>query len=491
MDYLDPLKNRRDKRLLFIGYFLITIMIALTTLVLFYVTEGFGVNGNGSVIQNSLLFFSSQPNPANIYINNKLFSSQTNTSFLLPAGTYNVKIARSGYTPWQRSIIVNGGTVEHFDYPFLFPSKLITTNLMSIDSLPTLDTQSLDRRWLLVSNPNQFNQFFLYDLNNPTNNPVIDTIPTSVISTAKTSQSWKVIQWSSDNQHLILEHIYDGQTEFILVDIQNPALSVNLTKTFTNLSFDKIVMINNQYNYYYLYNSTSQQLSSVSLASPQVINMTLYNILAFKAYSNNIILFATNDTSKSGKVLIEEQVGSKVYIIKSLNSASRYLLNLTSYNSIPYVVIGDSNSDKIYIYQDPISQLNNNPTLSPGPIQVLLIQNPSYISFSDSSQFVVAENMNHFAVYNFQSGYAYNYSIKSQLDQPQTNAVWMDGDRLTYVSNGNLIVFDYDGANLRVLSKSNPSLLSFFNKNYSDIFSILDNNNSSSSYFTETSLVAQ
>lgn len=491
MDYLDPLKNRRDKRLLIIGYFLISVMITMTTLILFYVTEGFGVNGNGNVIQNGLMFFSSQPNPASIYINNKLISSQTNTSFLLPSGTYNVRIKKTGYISWQRSVIVNGGTVEHFDYPFLFPSKLITNNLMSIDNLPQFDTQSLNRRWLLVGNPSQFNQFYLYDLSNPSSNPIIDTIPSSIITPAKNSQSWKLVQWSSDNQHVVLEHLFDNQTEYILVDTQNPTLSINLTKTFSNISFDKLVMINNDYNSYYLYNSSTQELQSVNLATPQVINMTLSNVLAFKGYSTNVILFVTNDTSKSGKVLAEEQVGSKIYIIKSLNSATQYLLNLTTYNSIPYVVIGENNSDKIFIYQDPISQLNNDPNSAPGPIQVLLVPNPDYVSFSANAQFVMAENMNHFAVYNIQSGYAYSYDVKNPLDIPQTHATWMDGDRLMYVSSGKLVVFDYDDANFRILSKASGLLSAFFNQNYSDIYSIIPNSTNTNSYLTATSLVAK
>ena len=182
MDYLDPLRNRRNKIILFIGYFLITIMVGLSTVILFYITEGYGVNNNGEVIQKGLLFFSSQPNPANIYINGRLFSSQTNTSFLLPAGTYNISLKATGYKTWYRSVIVNGGTVEHFDYPFLFPNKLSTVNKYSLNGIAGFDSQSLDRRWLLVADPNQISQFYLYDLSNISTPPVSVTLPSAILS---------------------------------------------------------------------------------------------------------------------------------------------------------------------------------------------------------------------------------------------------------------------------------------------------------------------
>ena len=491
MDYLDPLKNRRNKIILIIGYVLITIMIGLTTVILFYVTEGFGVNNSGEVIQKGLLFFSSQPTAANIYINNTIYPAQTNTSFLLPAGTYNVRISKNGYTPWVRSIIVSGGTVEHFDYPFLFPTKLTTQHLANITGLPTFDTQSLDRRWLLVSDNTLFNQFYLYDLTNITSPPSIVTIPQTVLSTATSKQSWTTVQWSSDNRHVLLEHTYDGNVEYILVDTRNPAASINLTKTFNNLSFNQISMINNQYNLYYLYNSSTENLYSVDISVPQVVNQNLSNILAYRSYSNNVLLFVTPESTSSNKALVEEQVGSKTYIIKSLQLSSKYLLNLTTYNSVPYVVVGDVATGKIYIYQDPISQLNNNPDSAPGPIQVLLVKNPNYLSFSSTAQFIMAESQNHFAIYNLESGYAYNYSVNLPMDAPQTNALWMDGNRLTYVSNGKFVVFDYDDANLRVLSPATASLYAYFSPDYSELYSIVPSGNSSDSFLSQTSMIAK
>lgn len=124
MDYLDPKKEARHRIVLFTGYILIAIAIAIATIILLYQAYGFGLGKNGTVIQNGLTFFSSHPNPASIYVDNQLKPVVTNTRLVLPAGIYDIKLARDGYRDWQRKIELDGGSVEHFDYPFLIPKPM-------------------------------------------------------------------------------------------------------------------------------------------------------------------------------------------------------------------------------------------------------------------------------------------------------------------------------------------------------------------------------
>jgi hypothetical protein len=218
MDYLDTNKELRERIILFIGYVLIALAIVIATLLLVYQAYGFGFNKNGAVIQNGLVFLSSQPNPARIYVNNTLNSKTTNTRLILPSGIYHIGLARTGYRNWNRTVTVDGGTVEHFDYPFLFPNKLSSQKLAVYSSAPGLMTQSLNRRYLLIQKPGSTTDFDLYDLKNPAK-PVESTIsiPSSMLSSAVTSQSWKVEEWADDNQHVLLEHLYGNNIEYILL----------------------------------------------------------------------------------------------------------------------------------------------------------------------------------------------------------------------------------------------------------------------------------
>jgi hypothetical protein len=111
MDFLDPTKRFEQTVLLITGYVLIGIGIIIATVILLYQAYGFGLGKNGTVIQNGLLFFSSQPNPASIYIDGKLNKAKTNARIVLPAASYQVKLTRPGYRTWQRTVVLQGGKV--------------------------------------------------------------------------------------------------------------------------------------------------------------------------------------------------------------------------------------------------------------------------------------------------------------------------------------------------------------------------------------------
>ncbi|MET0779823.1 MAG: PEGA domain-containing protein, partial [Candidatus Saccharimonadales bacterium] len=87
MDFLDPKKQKAHARRLTLGYALIGLVLLLGTTILLYLAYGFGIDKNGRVIQNGLVFISSQPSGADIYINGQS-KGQTDTRVVLPAGSY-------------------------------------------------------------------------------------------------------------------------------------------------------------------------------------------------------------------------------------------------------------------------------------------------------------------------------------------------------------------------------------------------------------------
>lgn len=487
MDYLDPKKQLIERIVLYVGYVLIAIAILFATLVLLYEADGFGFGKNGTIIQNGLIFLSSQPNPAQIYLNGQHYKGTTNTRIFLPSGLYQVKLSRTGYRPWNRTISLIGGTVMHFDYPFLVPTTLKTSKLQNYTSAPGLVTQSPDRRWLLVQLPGSDTSYDLYDLKNPNSKPTPFTIPATIVSKATTSESWQLEEWADDNQHVVLEHHFDGRVEFIMIDRANPDQSINLNTTL-NANPTDLSLNNKKYDQYYLYDSSTQSLDSASLGSPTLVNV-LSHVLAYQSYSNNTVLYVTNDDAPTGKVLVKLTTGSQTYIVHSFPIGANYLLNLTTYSGILYVVAGASNENKVYIFRDPIGQLAAEPSHAVVPIQVLHVTAPNYVSFSDNTQFIVAENGPHFGVYDIENKNGYNYTTTLPLDQPQVHATWMDGDRLVYVSGGKEIMFDYDDVNQQTLITQNPAYLPAFSTNYTYLYGIANGDSPNQIAVTQTSLL--
>jgi hypothetical protein len=470
MDYLDPKAQARHRLVLYAGYILIAFAIALATIILVNQAYGYGIGKNGTIIQNSLAFFSSQPNPAKIYTDGKLSSSQTNTRLYLPAGIYGVSLKRNGYYPWKRTIELNGGEVEHFDYPFLFPTTLTTSKLATYPAAPTLMTESTDQHWLLVGKPGSYSGFDLYDLRNPTKAPVGLDLPANLLSKATTSESLKVVSWANDNQHVLLEHDFDGKIEFILVDISNPSQSYNLNNSLDD-NPGKLVFINNKYNQYYLYDDSSETLESASLSSTTKTTV-LQHVLAYDSYGDSTYLYVTNQSAPANKVLLKMLVGGNTYTLHSLPVSPSYVVDLTEYNGVMYVAAGASNSSKVYIYDNPLGQLAQNPGQAVTPIQVLRVDEPDYLSFSNNAQFIVAENGSHYGVYDIENQKGYNYKTATPTDSPMVHAEWMDGDRLYYISNGKLVVFDYDHTNIHTLVPVSSQYLVAFGPNYKYVYTL-------------------
>ncbi|HEY4964039.1 MAG TPA: PEGA domain-containing protein [Candidatus Saccharimonadales bacterium] len=489
MDFLDPKKNYRHAVMLYVGYFLIAIAVTLTTIILVYLAYGFGLGKNGKIIQNGLLYLSSQPNPATVYVNGKQVSNRTNTRLVLPENIYKIELTEQGYRTWSRSIEIDGGTVVRYDYPFLIPNKLSSTSLKSYSSAPGLVTQSLDRRWVVVEQPGSISNFELYDLNAPTKQPTTISVPSGVLTKATSSESISLVAWSNDNQHVLLLHNYDSKSEYIMLDIADPTQSFNLSQKLNGVDYTAVSLNNEKYDQYYLYDSGTKVLTKDSLGSPTQVTPVLSNVLSFDTYQSNTVIYATTTAAAAGKVNIDILDGNQNYHIKTFNAGSTYLLDMAGYNGTIYVAAGAASENKVYIYEDPVSQLQATPKQAPVPSQVLFVTNPNYLSFSNNAQFIVAEGGQQFGVYDIQNGHGYNYTSTLPLDSPQVHATWMDGDRLTYISNSKVVIFDYDHNYQQTLAASAPQYLPFFDPNYKFMYNLAQDKSNFS--FNQTSLLAK
>jgi hypothetical protein len=293
MDFLDPKKQRQNTIVLYAGYLLIGIAIIISTIILLYQANGYEVDTKGKLVQNGLVFFSSQPNPATIYLNDKKQSQQTNSRVSIPAGQYSVRLARAGYHDWQHTLSVQGGDVQHFDYPFLVPKTLAPKAYgTAYASAPALVSQSRDKRWLMVQPNSAEASFDIYDLKNPTDPAVNVTIPAEIVATSNGAATWKVVAWADDNQHVLLSRNDASGTAYIMLNRAEVAQSKNLTTLFNLSSGSVLTLNNNKFDQYYLHVPATGELSAVSLSTPTPA-VVIKNVQAFKTYDNSTVLYAT------------------------------------------------------------------------------------------------------------------------------------------------------------------------------------------------------
>jgi hypothetical protein len=471
INLMDPKRRRQNNVTLIVGYVLVACVILMLSVVLLYIAFGYGYK-NGRVIQSGLLFVSSTPRPAQIYIDGKQYKDTTNTRLFLPEATYDFTLRRAGYRSWGRSIAVVGGQVESYSYPFLFPDSLTASTVQDYAGMPVLTTQSPDRRWLMIARPGSLTAFDVYDLNNPKKAPVVLNLPATLLS-AGTSQRLQLVAWSGDNAHVLLRHFYANKAEYVLVSRTAPAASVNLTQTLVlpgsgiDLRLD-----NGKYNQYLALDEATHILSRPTLAAPTQLPY-VNGVLAFAASGTNTLLYATPDSSDKTKVVINLYDGQHTYAIRRAPGKTTYLLALSSYQGDLYVAVSATSENAAFLYKNPVSQITNKKLGAAVPIRVLNIKAPNAVVFSPGGQYVAFEHGANFAVYDAENQQRFTYTVPANLDAPQSQAAWMDGARLQYISQGQLTVFDYDGQNRQTIVSADAQYLPYFDPNYKVLYTLV------------------
>jgi hypothetical protein len=122
-------------------YIGILLFLSLGTLLVILYAKGYIFNfseGEIGVSGTGLLAATSSPDGAGIYVNGNLTSATDNTINLSP-GTYDIKISKSGYFPWQKKVVIEKEVVTAI-YALLIPNapKLDNITDIGVDN-PTID----------------------------------------------------------------------------------------------------------------------------------------------------------------------------------------------------------------------------------------------------------------------------------------------------------------------------------------------------------------
>lgn len=472
MDFLDPKKTRKLTIQLFVGYFLVTVMILLATATLVYYSYGYNVNRNGDLVQKGLVFVSSQPSGAELLVDDKR-AATTNTKLNLASGRYDLKLTRNGYRDWNRTITVDGGDVSHYVYPLLLPSRLDTNDLKTFETAPSLTSQSPDRRWLVALTDVTAGTFDVFDLNRGQDQVAESTtfsVPADLMTASTTSPRWEVMEWSNNNRHVLLKRHFTNeageQVEYILADRQRPEGSYNLSREF-GVTSTELTLRDKKPDQYYLYDTTSQQLSTASLDDPTPV-VEVEGVIAYKTHDTDTILYVTAEEADAGRVSVKFRQGTKEYLVRSVAASERYLLDVARYEGDWYVVAGSQAENRIFVYKNLVEQLQD--VKKPEVLYALRLAKPAAVSFSANAQFVLAQNGEAFHVYDIENTRSYRYSAHFPIDQPQSKALWMDGNRLTYASEGKQVLFEYDNINRRELAPASATFLSAYDREYKYIY---------------------
>lgn len=446
------------------------IALGIGTLILLLEVNGLSINPvSGTVTQNGLIFINAQPEEANVILNGE-DKGQTDTRLVMPVGEYDLELRRDGYRSWKRNFVLEGSSVERYAYPFLFPNDLQSRDLQLYASAPGLATVSPDRRWVVIQQPGSLTSFDVVDISSEDAPSTSIVLPPGIVTEGKTGSKMELVEWSTNNRHLIIKHSYEGGHEFILLDRDEVSESQNLNLVLER-PMHQIALRDKKFDQYYVLESPGGNLVSTDLRTRQDV-LVGSGVLSFKSHGNDVLLFASNQGAEEGKVSINIRESLNQYTLRTLPVSDRYLLDLARFDNSWYVAVGSAVEKRVYLYRNPFNDLKRSEPRVPLPLTVLRTNDePEFVSFSAIARFVAIQARGQFAVYDAETKRQYRYDTEMDLPAGQ-KATWMDGHRLTVVHENKVNVFDYDGINRQTLVDANPAFPPFFDRDYEALFTI-------------------
>lgn len=440
------------------------VTVIITVLILAFVVSGYWVNSDFQIERQGLLQIYSIPTGADVNVdgNPSSWLQRTNTSKTLAAGEHTISLSKDGYDTWSRTVNITEGLLYRLHYPRLFLKNRTKETALefSANSHITNAYASPDRNWILVSNNSTSWQL----LNLDTDNIKTTSLDLSGILplTNPNETSIASADWANDNEHILLSIYADDShspesLNWLLLNVKNPASSVNLTKDF-NANFTKVEILDSSASG--LLAVLNGNLHQIDVASRRISAVLVSDIQSFDHYNREVIFSAkkssniiknstTSDkTAEETNSNSEDKSTTEPYFVGLLQLGSDKLTILKS-TSTPEQVLATKFYDDIYIC-----------TVADTTLKLYQKNN-----FEEKSQFALSFYPENYkvgaygeAIVMSSGGHILSLDMEaSALTDWSTNTDkfgWLDGSMLYTVDDGNLNVYDFNGLNHRVLSSN-------------------------------------
>ncbi len=474
MDYLDPKKKKQKKVRLMLMYALLGVAIAIATVVMVYLVNGYTVDRQtGEVVQNSLLYLDTKPESAEIFINGEKQRGRTDARLVLPEGTYQIEMKRDGYHSWTRNLLLEGGSLRRLTYARLIPEELTSELGASVATTPTMVTQSNDKRWLVHSFADNPLLLRIVDLERPQLQTTDLQLPLDLLST-KNPGVWKVIDWADDDKTFLAQYTTADSVEFAIINRENGPLARNIQKVFPSTAFTQVDFRARKNDQLYLFDSLSGTVSR-AIPSSGSVEVVLTDIKAFKSYDDDVLLYITEKDATEGMVAAYLKYGNNTLKLRELKkSDSGYLLDISKQGNALVMGVGSPVENRVVVYNDPINAVKQNDfSTLPVPTTVMRVDNPQKLSISADSSVIVVRGGQAMASHEFEADRSYSFTLDTALDAG-SEVRWLDGQHISYGSGGKQFIMDFDGSNRHELVAGLSALGSFVDKDFEVFFTYLD-----------------
>lgn len=476
MDYEDKKKRQ------FIRVMIAEVGMVLSVLVIVVVATlaamGFFISSNGGLEQNGLMQIHSLPTGATVELDGNTLFSRTNLSKTMSAGEHNLKLSRPGYDTWEKTVKMYSGVLIRLHYPRLFLQDREAQVALALGKKATgleFYQPSQSRNYIIYAEQGAAVWKLLDVKGDEVRTTLLDLsgiLPGMVekksekktklgVSPQSTTPEYQFegeieeLTWSNDENRVLVKVRYDGKVEWVLVNLRDVANSLNLTQTF-GMKFEHIEMIDNAANQ--LFALENHQLRRINVSEKVMSRVLLGNVENFANNGTNVIYLTVplaaeeieqaeqryravgvyRNDEKDGTVLAKVEAEKKIQIALARYFDEDYMCYIV--DKKPTILYGSLPS-----YDEKGADLSSLKKLAEDNVLGLV---PESLAVSSGNEYLVARAGAKYMVIDLDMGDLYEY------EAPTAELKWLDGSMMYGVSEGEILVWDFDGTNRRNLAES-------------------------------------
>lgn len=404
---------------------------------------------NGRLEQGALLQFDSSPNGADVAVDGKTVSGRTATKQTVIAGTHTIKMSKSGYQDWNRTLDIAAGTLTWLDYTRLVPNERPVEKVANYATLVGLSV-SPDSKWALAQETSQAPEFSLVDLRSEEVKSSTITVPATSYSEATTegvAHAFTIISWDSGSRYSLVKHTYNDQTEWLVVDTQNVAQTVNATQLLS-VAFKDLQFAGTSGKVLYGL-TTDGAIRKVDLGAATISRAFVTHVESFSIFDNNILSYVGTDANDTAQRVagVYRDGDESAHVLRTITSPDAVLKIATGrYFSDDYVAIAEGAAVTILKGKYPSSSSQDNTSLA--PFATLELTGPvSALSFSPASDYVLAQSGTTFKSYEIEHARGDVGAVTAAEGKAASTLKWLDSAHLWNDDNNTLTMRDFNGIN--------------------------------------------
>lgn len=431
-------------------YSVMTLSVVLLVGFLMLIVLGYSFNErDGRLEQGGLLQFGSIPTGAVVTLDELTLSSRTNSKATVDAGTHSIDFQLSGYKNWKKTIKVGPGEIGWVNYARLVPSVLEPERLRTFQQVSS-SLESPRQNFILALTVADRPEFELINIQSDTVRYTTLSLPqdTYTLPDEGKSHSFVIDEWSRNENAALIKHTYnDGQVEWIYLDRENPNKSLNINTTF---GIEPSVLEFGGDGSRLLFVQTDDIVRRINMDDLTLSRPLASKIARFSVYNEKTVTYVTTDIDGKRSVgYATTDIAQPVEIGEYPSDDKQLFATMETYFNKRYVSM--LYGDKLTIVGGDLPTLTNKGSL----------KSVASITVPEGVQELLASRNGRFTIVRTAEGFStYDLELK-KFDNTKWNHVstvqrplnWLDDYILWSDINGDLRIYDFDGANQQAIMK--------------------------------------